>query len=127
MPLWARVVIATVALWIRVHFFYGDTMDLATVVGWYGFLKVHGFAAFGTAFSNYAPPYGYLLLAAGRILDWAGAVAAIKLISVAFDVVCALAIHRIVALAHPDDNRPAWIAAGAFLFAPTMILNGAFW
>ncbi len=48
---------------------------------WYAAIKAQGFSAFGTAFSNYNPPYLYLLYLVVRLFPDAPAVVAAKISS----------------------------------------------
>ncbi len=93
---------------------------------WYTTIRSMGFAAFGTDFSTYNPPYLYELYVIIRIWPDLTNVIAIKIPSLIADFICAYFVYRIAALKYPDRLFPA-LAAFAFLFAPTVVLNSAFW
>jgi Gpi18-like mannosyltransferase len=93
---------------------------------WYNALKDAGFGAFGQGFSNYNLPYLYLLYGVVRLLPNLPAVVATKVPSLAADFVAAFYAYRIVGLRFRSPPFPA-LAGFAILFAPTVILNSAFW
>ncbi len=100
--------------------FFGYTKD------WYVTLKTGGFAAFGQGFANYNLPYLYLLYAVIRIAPDIPAPVAVKIPSLLADFVCAWFVYRLVRLKYPRSVLP--ILGGLLvLFAPTVLLNGAFW
>jgi Gpi18-like mannosyltransferase len=94
--------------------------------GWYNTLSQQGFSAFGKSFANYNLPYLYLLYAVARFLpDLPGWVAA-KIPSLFADFVSAWFAFRIVRLKYVASPFPL-LAAFGVLFAPTVVLNSAFW
>jgi Gpi18-like mannosyltransferase len=93
---------------------------------WYGVLKTTGFSAFGGDFSNYNLPYLYVLYLVARFLPDVPAHIATKIPSLAADFVAAWLVFRIVRLKYADSIFPSF-AALAILFAPTLVLNSAFW
>jgi Gpi18-like mannosyltransferase len=93
---------------------------------WYNTLKTGGFYAFGQSFSNYNLPYLYLLYLVARFLPGVPALIATKLPSLIADFVCAWIAYRLVRLKYENSPMP-WFAALAVLFAPTIVLNSAFW
>ncbi len=93
---------------------------------WYAAVKEHGFAATGTAVSNYTPPYMYLLYLTSRVAPNVSPVIAIKIPSALFDFVCAWFMYRIVALKYPGGRQPLF-ACMAVLVAPTVISNSGLW
>jgi Gpi18-like mannosyltransferase len=94
--------------------------------GWYNTVKEQGFSAFGHKFSDYNPPYLYLLYLIARIFPDSSAVLATKLPSMIADFVSAWFAYRIVRLKYANASI-AILAAFAILFAPTIIINSAFW
>ena len=94
--------------------------------GWYNTVKEQGFSAFGHKFSDYNPPYLYLLYLIARIFPDSSAVLATKLPSMIADFVSAWFAYRIVRLKYDNAAIPI-LAAFAILFAPTIIINSAFW
>jgi Gpi18-like mannosyltransferase len=93
---------------------------------WYSAIQHSGFRIFATDFSTYNPPYLYELYLIARFMPDVGNVVAIKIPSLVADFICALFVFRIVDLKYPGRSLPI-LAAFAFLFAPTVVLNSAFW
>lgn len=96
----------------------------AFVSNWYDHLASAGFAGLADNFSNYNPPYLYLLYLATALP--VSKIVAIKAISIIFDLLLGLFAYRIVALYRPGW-WPALAAAGVVLLTPTVVLNGAEW
>ncbi len=94
--------------------------------GWYNTIKGSGFSAFRTDFSNYNPPYLYLLYLIARFLPDVPPLTATKLPSLVADFIMAWFAAQIVRIKYPKGIFPL-MAALAILFAPTVILNSAFW
>ncbi|MER5641665.1 glycosyltransferase 87 family protein [Kitasatospora sp. NPDC002227] len=92
---------------------------------WYKHLDTHGgFRALDdTSFADYNVPYLYLLAALTYLP--VKALTGIKLISVAFDLLLAYYVYRIVALRHLGHR--AVLAGMAALLLPSVIANGAWW
>ena len=123
----AFVVVVAVVLAFAVRFAFVDEVNSdyrAFLSPWYDALAAGGgFRAVGQEIGNYNPPYLYLL-AATTYLPIAK-IAAIKLVSMMFDVVLAafagLIVHR---------RFGTWVSVLAFvvvLFAPTVLLNSGYW
>jgi Gpi18-like mannosyltransferase len=93
---------------------------------WYNTVKENGFSAFSQNFSNYNPPYLYLLYLIARIFPDIPGLIATKLPSLIADFILAGFTYRIVRIKYFDSPYPLF-AAFAVLFAPTIILNSAFW
>jgi Gpi18-like mannosyltransferase len=93
---------------------------------WYLIIRNMGFSAFGTNFSTYTPPYLYLLYIIARFFPDVPIVIAIKLPGLIADFICAYFVGLIVRLRFPKGLAP-FAAAIAVLFAPTIVLNSAFW
>ena len=93
---------------------------------WYDTIQSRGFSAFGTDFANYNLPYLYLLYLIARFLPGVPGLIATKLPSLAADFVTAWFAARIIGLKYPKTIFPL-LAALAILFAPTVVLNSAFW
>jgi Gpi18-like mannosyltransferase len=93
---------------------------------WYNTLKDSGFSAFSQNFSNYNLPYLYLLYLIARFFPDVSGLVATKLPSLIADFFCAWLMFRIVRLKYPDSPIPL-LAALAVLYAPTVVLNSAFW
>ncbi len=103
------------------------SLDMSVYLfGWYDTLAAKGFSAFREAFSNYTPPYLYLLALAALTRGLLAKVTAIKLIAILFDLLNVFLIYRLIRLKYPSGPIPALGAAGFFLL-PTVILNSAWW
>ncbi len=94
---------------------------------WYGDILQHGlWNLLKTNISNYTPPYLYLLGLASLTASFLDRIIAIKSISLAFDIYCAILIFKIVRLKYKNFQIPLLAASIAFLL-PTVILNSAYW
>jgi Gpi18-like mannosyltransferase len=93
---------------------------------WYQTIKELGFSALGQSFSNYTPPFLYLLYIVSKLLPNIATVTAVKLPSILCDFVCAWYVYRIVRLKYEKGPVPIF-AFLAILFSPTVILNSAVW
>lgn len=115
----------TLALLLRLALFSYETFDYTNFLGpWYDHLQRNGFKGLGTGFSDYTPPYLYLLWLA-TCLPFPK-LYAIKLIGLLFDFALAFVVLLLVRLKY--DRRPVWLAAfAAVLFAPTVFFNSALW
>lgn len=93
---------------------------------WTHYLLDHGrFAALADDFSEYAPPYLYLLALASWAVPLIGTVPAIKLVSIAGTLALALAMRVLLRTRLPA--RPATAGAALTLLIPTVIGNGPVW
>lgn len=113
------------ALALRLALFSYQTFDYYNFLGpWYDHLRENGFQGFQTGFSNYTPPYLYLLWFATYLP--VPKLYAIKSIGLLFDFALAFVVLLLVRLKY--DRRPVWLAAfAAVLFAPTIFFNSALW
>lgn len=94
---------------------------------WYDFIRANGgFAALRFKFSNYTPPYLYLLAISGGLFSGLHKVTAIKLVSIPFDFLCAYFVARLVRLRYSSATS-AIAAFLVVLFTPTVFMNGSFW
>ena len=99
---------------------------IGKVSHWYNFIKSYGFSAFATNFSTYSPPYLYLLYLIIRINPDLPSLIEVKLPGLICDFLCAYYVYRIVRVKSTSSILP--LTAGlAVLFAPTVILNSAYW
>lgn len=115
-----------VALAVRWPFREEISGDYRAFIGpWYDYIAGHGgFAALSTQFSNYNPPYLYLLV----IATWLplNKIVAIKLVSVLFDLLLAYAVYKLVSL-HRGRSWLSLAAAAVALLLPTVVLNSSYW
>ena len=124
--LFILAVFSTIAFAMRFFLFGWETGDYGFLKTWSSFLGDNGYlSAFQHAFSDYTPLYLYYLAIIAyfnaNLLLWA------KLLSVVFDFIIAVYIHRIMAIHY--KNRP-FIADASYilvLFIPTILLNGSMW
>ncbi len=122
--------IAGLALAVQLRIALLDFKSLdyfASLKPWYLAIKGEGFAVFATDFSTYNPPYLYLLYLVARLFPDLPTEAAVKLPSLVSDFVCALVVFLIVRTQRPKRPSLPYLAAFAVLFAPTVVLNSAFW
>ncbi|HEV2840490.1 MAG TPA: hypothetical protein VGW39_04115 [Chthoniobacterales bacterium] len=113
------------AVVLRLALFPYETYDYHNFLGrWYDHLQQHGFQGFKTGFSDYTPPYLYLLWLATHLP--VPKLYAIKSIGLLGDFALALVVLLVVRLKY--DRRPVWLAAfAAVLFAPSIFFNSALW
>ena len=115
------------AIAIRYSLLNFQSVDYAVYTRhWYTYIKAHGFSAFGQNFSNYNPPYLYLLYIVIRFFPDLPSLTATKLPSMIADFICACLAYMFVNIKYSKSPLPMF-ATFAFLFAPTVILNSAFW
>jgi len=116
------VIVAVVVRFALVSEVSGDYRNFLSP--WYDQLQAGGFSALAGEFSNYNPPYQYLMLLATHLP--LPKIIAIKLISMVFDVLLAGFAALIV---RERLLRPIFgIAAFALvLFAPTVLINSSWW
>lgn len=96
------------------------------LLDWYNELASHGYMVLREPFSNYTPPYTYLLYVMTKTAGFIPKIAAIKLISIGFDFLNAFLIYKILKVRDPQGTL-AWIGASSFLLLPTMWMNSAYW
>jgi Gpi18-like mannosyltransferase len=114
------------AILLRILLFDFETLDYQNFLSpWYDFIKENGgFPALGKDFSNYSPPYLYLLLLAVYLP--LKKLYAIKLITVLFDIAAAVLVFLIVRRKYRSFVIPA-AASLVFLFTPTVFINSSMW
>ncbi len=92
---------------------------------WYDHIQNNGgFAALKDNFSNYTPPYLYLMWLATKLP--VQKLYAIKLIAIPFDFLLAFIVLLLVRLKYQNKTIQL-LAFCAALFAPTVIFNSALW
>lgn len=100
-----------------------DTYNLQ----WYQELNEKGIQeTLGKNFTNYTPPYTYLLALATLTRDLLAPLTAIKLIPICFDLFGAFLIYKIVKLKYQSGENPK-LAAAIYFSAPSVILNSSLW
>ena len=119
------VVAVIIALFIRYRLVGVVTPDFTDFLGpWIQHMSQYGIAGLGMDFSNYNTPYLVLLWAAS-FLPFSDLMS-VKLISILFDLVLAVAVFLAVRHFRPKGIVP-YISFLAILFAPTVIQNGSMW
>ena len=118
-----------VALAVRLPLLPHESWDFRGYLSvWYDFIVANGyFASLQYGFSDYNPPYLYLLTTIAFAAPGLSDLLAVKFVSLAFEAPLAFLVHRIVRLRRPRSRILPVLAALAVLFAPTVVLNGAFW
>ncbi|MEH3120476.1 MAG: hypothetical protein PGN16_00620 [Sphingomonas phyllosphaerae] len=120
----ALLVGATLLYVACVPFMNGDIRNY--LIPWMQYLLDHGrFAALGDDFSEYAPPYLYLLALGSWTAPVIGVVPAIKLVSVGGTILLAVTMYAL--LATRLTRRQALSGGALTLIAPTVVANGPVW
>ena len=96
------------------------------LLDWYHQLAVGGFTELRAPFSNYTPPYLYLLFLMTRTAGLIPEIPAIKLLSIFFDFMNSFLIYKILKIKYPQGSV-ALIGAALFFLLPTVFLNSAYW
>ncbi len=116
------VAVLLASLSLHIQLFPVEPPDMEVwLLPWYRHVIAQGpIGAFSSPFSNYTPPYLYLLAATSLFDGWLPPSTLIKLLSVAGSAFLAVAVHRL--LRALDAPRPV---SGAFavLLLPSVIVN----
>jgi Gpi18-like mannosyltransferase len=128
---WVEVAIftagITLALLIRYSFRAVETQDYEYYFKhWYVQIQEGGFQSLGENFSNYPPLYLCLLYLVSLFFPGVSTVTAIKIPSIFFDFICAWYIYKIIYFKYGKSITTS-LSFLIVLFAPTVILNGAYW
>ncbi|MFF0011305.1 glycosyltransferase 87 family protein [Streptomyces sp. NPDC005374] len=122
----ATIVIVAVAVRATMYRYQSGDYELF-VSRWYAYIDTNGgFSALSnTSFADYNVPYLYLL----AILTYlpVPVLAGVKAISIAFDLLLAFFVHRIVAERYERRSWQPFAAAAAVLFLPTVATNSGWW
>jgi len=124
----ALLALLAVTLWIRFPLMSYASKDYVDCLGeWTAAIRqIPGLRSLGQTIGDYNAPYFYLLFLIAKAVPAAGELYWIKLFSVAFEAVGAVAVMRLVALATP--RRLAQLGSlFAVLLLPGVILNGSAW
>lgn len=115
------------AILVRVSLLDFKSADYDTFTKvWYNTIQSLGFAALKGDFSNYNPPYLYVLYLVVRFLPNMTKVAAIKVPSILMDFVCAAFVFKIIQRLTENRLVP-FLGYMGTLLAPVVILNSSFW
>lgn len=114
------------ALSIRLSLFSFQSGDYVSHLGlWYDYIQSHGgFSALRDNFSNYTPPYLYLVWLATKLP--VQKLYAVKLIAIPFDFLLAFITLLIVRLKF-QNRTVEFLSFFAVLLAPTVIFNSSLW
>ena len=93
---------------------------------WYRAIQEQGFNAVVSLKYDYTPSYLYLLYSVYALFPKLSSAVGIKVPSIAFDLLSAYIVLRIVRLKYTTGPAPM-IAYFVVLFAPTIVLNSALW
>jgi Gpi18-like mannosyltransferase len=93
---------------------------------WFAQLTDHGWHAISGAYSDYTPPYLYLLATIAPLHSVISDVVLIKSVSMIFTFIAAFIVDLIV-LEITMDKRISAVAGAGFLILPTVIINSAYW
>ena len=106
-----------------------ESLDFALFLRhWFDFIRANGyFAAQQYDFSNYNPPYLYLLTLAALAAPALAPLLAIKAVSIAFDFSLAWLVFRVVGLKYRESRTVPILAGLSVLLFPTVVLNSAMW
>lgn len=126
-PLW---LVGAVVVWALAYapFLTFSVSDFKNFVGpWLAYIREHGgFLALSDDFSEYAPPYLYLLAAASYLDFPFTDQVLVKLLNAPFVILVAVSIFHIAA--HFGGGRAArYLAAGLALVLPTLGTNAFIW
>ncbi len=112
----------------RAAFITIESLDMKIyLLPWYDYIVVHGaWSSLGDEFSNYSPPYLYLLALITYSKGFIGKIVAIKLLSILFDFINIFFVIRIVRL-KTQNNALSLISGALFFCLPTIILNSSAW
>ena len=116
------------AILLRFNLFYFKSGDFIHFLNpWYNFiLENDRFSALEYNFSNYNPPYLYLLVIVSYVFPHLPNVWAVKLASIVFDFLGSFWVYKIIQLQYPQGKKP-FLAFVIVLFTPTVFINSAYW
>ncbi|MER7009022.1 hypothetical protein ABT297_39090 [Dactylosporangium sp. NPDC000555] len=120
-------VIALLAIVVRVELVDFQSRDFKNfLMPWWNFITSHGgYRSLRHDFADYNVPYLYILVGLFYLAPH-HPLAAIKAVSVGFDVALAVLTYLLVAFRRPGYRLPA-VAALTVLLLPTVIMNGSIW
>lgn len=118
--------ITAIAIFARVSLFSYQSRDYELFLSnWFDTIKAAGgINGIGLSLGDYTPPYIYILALLTYIpID---SLVSIKIVSCLFDIICAILVCNMVYGQTKSENKTI-IAYVIMLFAPTIILNSAYW
>jgi len=121
------LLLAAFAIFFRTSYLNQANNDMTVYnLPWYHTLAEQGIAnALATDFTNYNPPYTYLLALATLTRSFLSPLIAIKLIPTFFDLFGAFLIYKITRLKY--QKVTSFLAATVYFSAPSIMLNSSYW
>lgn len=119
---WTSLLVLGLGVLIHVWWWPLLTVDMGEfLLPWLAHIRATGpVAAFATPFSNYMPPYLYLLAAASPLAAWMPDASVIKLVSMLGTLMLTLAArHLLLRLGVPSPGRKALVVA----LLPSVVIN----
>jgi Gpi18-like mannosyltransferase len=96
------------------------------LIPWFRFAAEHGWESLSSNFTNYTPPYSYLLIIATRFQAFASPMALVKAISAVFEFANAVLGMGLVRSCGGSRGR-ACLAFTLLWLAPSVLYNGPAW
>lgn len=120
--------LVSASILIRFYVFPFSNSDMRNYnLNWYNTIAENGvLSTLGTNFTNYSPPYTYLLALASLTKNFIPPLISLKLISTLFDIFGMYLVFKIVRIKYSTGNFP-YLAASLYFSAPTVILNSSYW
>lgn len=120
--------LVSASILIRFYVFPFSNSDMRNYnLNWYNTLVENGaLSTLGTNFTNYSPPYTYILALASLTKNFIPPLISLKLIPTFFDIFGMYLVFKIVRIKYSTGNFP-YLAASLYFSAPTVILNSSYW
>lgn len=118
---------AAIFLYVSLFEFTNNNDIQLSLLPWLEYIIHNGrFSALGERFSNYNPPYLYLLSISSHLDGLVSRAAIIKIIPTFFVLLSGLFVYKVIKEIR-QDSVVAIVGSIGFLFLPTVVLNSAFW
>ncbi len=117
------LMLVSASILIRFYVFPFSNSDMRNYnLNWYNTLVENGaLSTLGTNFTNYSPPYTYILALASLTKNFIPPLISLKLIPTFFDIFGMYLVFKIVRIKYSTGNFP-YLAASLYFSAPTVIL-----
>ena len=116
---------AAVALYLLMLPLHSGDMDYF-LLPWYETIERNGVAALSGEYSNYSPPYLYLLFLASFFSDFLPSIVLVKSVPIAFTFFSAL-VFSLIIFESTKNRQLALVAAFVFPLVPSVAANAAWW